>query len=90
MAKGGKGRGNSEAINLQKESMRQSALASSRMEAMMKQSIEQAREMKLPTFQGSAPMPRMSGSDAVMSALEFRRNLQRRSGMDSTKFASAA
>ena len=88
MAKG-KGGSNSEAMALQKESLRQSKLSSDRMEQLMKQSIDSAASMKLPAFQGPAPAPRMGGQDMSLGALETRRNLLRRNGLNSTTYAGA-
>ena len=56
----------------------------------MRQSIEQARTMKLPAFQGVAPPPRAGAQDLSLAAMESRRNLLRRSGLQSTLYAAAA
>ena len=89
MGKGKGGGSNREAIELQKQSMRQSAVQSRRLESLMEQSIDQARTMKLPAFQGPAPLPRMGAQDAALAALETRRNLLRRRGLQSTVYAAA-
>jgi hypothetical protein len=84
MAKGGS---NSEAIALQKESLKQSALQAKRMEELMQQSIEQAKNMKLPAFAGPSPLPQPGSADAMENALSIRRNLLRRSGLSKTVYA---
>ena len=89
MGKGKGGGSNREAIELQKESLRQSKLSAQRMEALMKQSIESAKSMKLPAFQGPAPLPRPGSQDAALGALESRRNLLRRNGLNSTSLTGA-
>jgi len=84
MAKGGS---NKEALALQKESMRQSALSASRIEAMMQQSIEQAKSLKLPASPGPVALPQAGSADAIESAMSSRRNLMRRKGLNQTVFA---
>lgn len=88
MAKG-KGGSNSEAMTLQKESLRQSQLNSALMDRRMVESIEATKAMKLPAFQGPSPIPRMGSQDMALRALETRNNLRRRSGLDSTTYAGA-
>lgn len=56
----------------------------------MQQSIRDARQMKLPAFQGPAPLPRPGSQDMALTAFETRRNLNRRHGLQSTSFASLA
>lgn len=79
-----KGSSNSEALNLQREQMRQSQLSSDRVEMMLRESIDRAKTMKLQPVSRRTNVPMLDPRDASAQLLEQRRDAQRRSGLQST------
>lgn len=86
MAKGGN---NSEALKLQKQSMKESAAQAKRMEKMMKAQAKAAAGMELPKFEGAAAPPTQSSADVEAAGMEMRQRQMRRQGLNSTVYAGA-
>jgi hypothetical protein len=76
---------NSAAVNLQKQSLAQSAAFNRAMLAQLAQQNANAKAMKLPALAPPAPLPDTSSADMIAQSQETRRNLMKRSGLMATQ-----
>lgn len=75
---------NSAAIDLQKQSLAQSAVQNKQMLALLQTQVDAAKTLKLPKPAPPMPLPDTSSADAIAQSQERRRNLLKRNGLGST------